>query len=575
MLSFAIVSMPTESCVTTPQDFIRQRIVADGERGAHGGRLVTRFPPEPNGYLHIGHAKSICLNFGVAEEFGGQCYLRFDDTNPVREDETFVHAIREDVAWLGFDWQDRLTHASDYFPRLHACAVELIGKGLAYVDHLSADEIRAHRGTLTEPGRESPYRNRSVEENLALFERMRKGEFAEGECVLRARIDRAAPNINLRDPTLYRIRKVAHQRTGEQWCVYPMYDFAHTLSDAFEAITHSLCTLEFEDHRPLYEWFLDHLSLPYRPQQIEFSRLNLAFTVTSKRKLAQLVTQGIVGGWDDPRMPTLAGMRRRGYPPEALRDFIGRVGVTKKENTIEMGVLENCVREYLNVHAQRRLAVLRPLKVVLTNWPEGHTEQVSLPNHPGDDDQGARVLQFGREIFIEADDFMENPPGKFHRLRPGGEVRLRGAYIIRCDEVVRDASGEISELRCSFDADTRSGGSGAARKVKGTIHWVHAADAVAVEFRLYDRLFATADPDRGGDYLDNLNPESLLTLTTALAEPSLAALSPGETVQLERTGYFTRDSVDGTTGLVFNRTVTLRDSWAKLEAQQLAEQGVS
>ena len=575
MLSFAIVSMPTESCVTTPQDFIRQRIVADGERGAHGGRLVTRFPPEPNGYLHIGHAKSICLNFGVAEEFGGQCYLRFDDTNPVREDETFVHAIREDVAWLGFDWQDRLTHASDYFPRLHACAVELIGKGLAYVDHLSADEIRAHRGTLTEPGRESPYRNRSVEENLALFERMRKGEFAEGECVLRARIDMAAPNINLRDPTLYRIRKVAHQRTGEQWCVYPMYDFAHTLSDAFEAITHSLCTLEFEDHRPLYEWFLDHLSLPYRPQQIEFSRLNLAFTVTSKRKLAQLVTQGIVGGWDDPRMPTLAGMRRRGYPPEALRDFIGRVGVTKKENTIEMGVLENCVREYLNVHAQRRLAVLRPLKVVLTNWPEGHTEQVSLPNHPGDDDQGARVLQFGREIFIEADDFMENPPGKFHRLRPGGEVRLRGAYIIRCDEVVRDASGEISELRCSFDADTRSGGSGAARKVKGTIHWVHAADAVAVEFRLYDRLFATADPDRGGDYLDNLNPESLLTLTTALAEPSLAALSPGETVQLERTGYFTRDSVDGTTGLVFNRTVTLRDSWAKLEAQQLAEQGVS
>lgn len=563
--------MPSEPSVTTPRDFIRQRIVADRDSGAHGGRLVTRFPPEPNGFLHIGHAKSICLNFGVAEEFDGKCFLRFDDTNPVREDETFVNAIREDVAWLGFDWQDRLTHASDYFPRLHACALELIGKGLAYVDHLSADEIRAHRGTLTEPGRESPYRHRSIEENLVLFERMRAGDFAEGECVLRARIDMAAPNINLRDPTLYRIRKVAHQRTGEQWCIYPMYDFAHTLSDAFEGITHSLCTLEFEDHRPLYEWFLDNLSLPHRPQQIEFSRLNLAFTVTSKRKLAQLVSLGIVTGWDDPRMPTLAGMRRRGYPPAALRDFIGRVGVTKKENTIEMGVLENCVREYLNEHAQRRLAVLRPLKVVLTNWPEGHTEQVSLPNHPGDESQGARELTFGREIFIEADDFMEDPPGKFHRLRPGGEVRLRGAYIIRCDEVLRDGSGEISELRCSYDPDTRSGGSGAARKVKGTIHWVHAADAVAAEFRLYDRLFGTADPDRGGDYLDNVNPESLLTLTTGLAEPSLAALAPGETVQLERTGYFTRDSVDGAAGLVFNRTVTLRDSWAKLEAQQLAE----
>jgi len=563
--------MPSEPSVSAPRDFIRQRIVADRDSGAHGGRLVTRFPPEPNGYLHIGHAKSICLNFGVAEEFDGQCFLRFDDTNPVREDETFVHAIRKDVAWLGFDWQDRLTHASDYFPRLHACALELIGKGLAYVDHLNADEIRAHRGTLTEPGRESPYRNRSVEENLTLFERMRAGEFAEGECVLRARIDMAAPNINLRDPTLYRIRKVAHQRTGEQWCIYPMYDYAHTLSDAFEGITHSLCTLEFEDHRPLYEWFLDNLSLPHRPQQIEFSRLNLAFTVTSKRKLAQLVSLGIVNGWDDPRMPTLAGMRRRGYPPAALRDFVGRVGVTKKENTIEMGVLENCVREYLNVHAQRRLAVLRPLKVVLTNWPEGHTEQVSLPNHPGDDSHGERTLTFGRELYIEADDFMENPPGKFHRLRPGGEVRLRGAYIIRCDEIVRDGSGEISELRCSYDPDTRSGGSGAARKVKGTIHWVHGADAVAVEFRLYDRLFATADPDRGGDYLENLNPESLLTLTTSLAEPSLAELAPGETIQLERTGYFTRDSVDGATALVFNRTVTLRDSWAKLEAQQLSE----
>lgn len=550
----------------SPADFIRQRITADRAAGRHGGAVVTRFPPEPNGYLHIGHAKSICLNFGVAEEFGGRCFLRFDDTNPLREDETFVQAIREDVAWLGFDWGDRLTHASDYFERLHACAVELIRRGLAYVDHLSAEQIREYRGTLTAPGRESPYRARSVEENLELFERMRRGEFAEGECVLRARIDMASGNINLRDPTLYRIRKVAHQRTGEAWCIYPMYDFAHTLSDAFEGITHSLCTLEFEDHRPLYDWLLDQLDLPHRPQQIEFSRLNLAFTVTSKRKLSQLVERGIVAGWDDPRMPTLAGMRRRGYPPEAVREFIRRVGVTKKENTIEMGALESAVREHLNVHAERRLAVQRPLKIVLENWPDGQTETVTLPNHPADPARGSREVIFGRELYIEAEDFMEDPPRKFHRLKPGGEVRLRGAFIIRCDEVIRDETGQVVELRCSYDPETRSGASGADRKVKGTIHWVHAASAIPVELRLYDRLFSAADPDGQGDYLAALNPESLVTLTGALGEPALAALGPGETVQLERAGYFTRDAASATGVLVLNRTVTLRDSWARLEA---------
>jgi glutaminyl-tRNA synthetase len=561
--------MSAEEASSAPVDFIRQRIAAERAARPDAG-VVTRFPPEPNGFLHIGHAKSICLNFGIAGEFGGHCFLRFDDTNPVREDETYVRAILEDVAWLGFDWQQHLTHASDYFERLHECALELIGKQLAYVDHLSAEQIREYRGTLTEPGRDSPHRNRSIEENLELFAAMRRGEFAEGECVLRARIDMAAPNINLRDPTLYRIRKVAHQRTGEGWCIYPMYDFAHTLSDAFEGITHSLCTLEFEDHRPLYDWFLDHLTLPARPRQIEFSRLNLAFTVTSKRKLNQLVELGEVSGWDDPRMPTLAGMRRRGYPPAALRDFIGRVGVTRKANTIEMGVLENSVREHLNEHAQRRLAVLVPLKVVLTNWPAGHVEQVTLPNHPGDERCGTRELSFGRELYIEAEDFMEDPPGKFHRLKPGGEVRLRGAYIIRCEAVIKDADGNIVELQCSYDADTRSGGSGAARKVKGTIHWVHAADAVPVELRLYDRLFVAADPDRGGDYLQNLNPDSLL-VAQGLGEPSLAQLAPGETVQLERTGYFTRDSIEGQGRLLLNRTVTLRDSWARIEAQQLAE----
>ncbi len=550
----------------SPADFIRQRLAADQAAGRHGGAVVTRFPPEPNGYLHIGHAKSICLNFGVAEEFGGRCFLRFDDTNPLREDETYVQAIREDVAWLGFDWGDRLTHASDYFQRLYDCAVTLIRQGSAYVDHLDADQIREYRGTLTAPGRNSPFRDRSVAENLALFERMRRGEFAEGECVLRARIDMASGNINLRDPTLYRIRKVAHQRTGETWCIYPMYDFAHTLSDAFEGITHSLCTLEFEDHRPLYDWLLDQLALPHRPQQIEFSRLNLAFTVTSKRKLNQLVDKGIVAGWDDPRMPTLAGMRRRGYPPEAVREFIRRVGVTKKENTIEMGSLESAVREHLNTHAERRLAVQRPLRVVLENWPAGEIETVTLPNHPADAARGTREVSFGRELYIDADDFHEDPPGKFHRLKPGGEVRLRGAYIIRCEGLERDASGQVVVLRCSVDLDTRSGGSGAARKVKGTIHWVHADSAVPVELRLYDRLFSVADPDEGGDYLQALNPESLVVVSDALAEPALAELAPGETVQLERSGYFTRDARSAEGALVLNRTVSLRDSWAKLEA---------
>ncbi len=553
----------------TPLDFIRQTVRDDLAAGRHR-EIVTRFPPEPNGYLHIGHAKSICLNFGVAAEYDGRCFLRFDDTNPVREDERYTASICEDVEWLGFEWGDRLTHASDYFDRLYEQAVALIRGGLAYVDHLPAEQIREYRGTLTEPGRNSPWRDRSVDENLDLFERMRSGEFAEGECVLRARIDMAAPNINLRDPTLYRIRHAAHHRTGERWCIYPMYDFAHTLSDAFEGITHSLCTLEFEDHRPLYEWFLDSLDLPHRPRQIEFSRLNLAYTVTSKRRLAELVNRGIVDGWDDPRMPTIAGMRRRGYPPVAIREFARRVGITKKENTIEMGVLEHAVRDSLNAVAHRRLVVVRPLRVVLTNYDAGTEEFVSLPNHPGDPEQGSREVRFGRELWIDADDFMEDPPRKFHRLKPGGEVRLRGAYIIRCDEVVHDADGVVVELRCSYDPDTRSGGSGSDRKVKGTIHWVHAPSAIPVELRLYDRLLRTASPVGGDAWLEDLNPDSLQVIAEARAEPAVLDFQPGEGMQFERVGYFTRERENGADGrAVFNRTVTLRDSWAKIEAAEL------
>jgi glutaminyl-tRNA synthetase len=551
-------------------DFIRQRVAADVAAGKNGGRVQTRFPPEPNGYLHIGHAKAICIDFGVAEEFGGTCFLRFDDTNPAREDVEYVDAIMRDIKWLGFDWQERLTHASDYFDRLYELAVALIERGKAYVDSLSPDEIRATRGTLTEPGRESPYRSRGVEENLRLFEAMKNGEFADGEHVLRAKIDMAAPNINLRDPTLYRIRKVAHQRTGGKWCIYPMYDFAHTLSDALEGTTHSLCSLEFEDHRPLYEWFLENLPVPGNPRQIEFSRLNVMFTVMSKRKLKQLVDEAYVDGWDDPRMPTLAAFRRRGFTPEAIRDFIGRTGVTKKEHVVELGLLESCIREDLNERAPRRFAVLNPLKVVIENYPDDAEEWVDAANHPNRPEAGSRRIPFCREIFIEREDFMEEPPRKFYRLKPGGEVRLRYAYIVKCESVRKDAAGNVVELRCRYDPQTRSGADGGGRKVKGTIHWVSARHAIPAEARLYDRLFKVPYPGRG-ELRDEINPESLQIAGSALLEPSLAEAVSGERFQFERLGYFTLDARHSSSSRpAFNRIVTLRDSWAKIEQQALA-----
>jgi len=550
-------------------DFIRHIINDDIASGKHNGKVVTRFPPEPNGFLHIGHAKSICLNFSVAAEHDGQTYLRFDDTNPGKESEEFVAAIKEDVRWLGFDWEDRLTHASDYFDRLYESAVRLIELDKAYVDSLSAEEIREYRGTLSEPGKDSPHRSRSVEENLDLLRRMRDGEFPDGAHVLRAKIDMHSPNINMRDPTLYRIRHIPHQNAGDKWNIYPMYDFAHGLSDAFEGITHSLCTLEFEDHRPLYDWFLDQLEPTHRPQQIEFSRLNLAYTLTSKRKLNALVTENRVSGWDDPRLATLAGMRRRGYPPAALRDFIKRIGVTKKENMIEMGVLENSVRENLDNAAERRMAVMRPLKIVLTNYPEDETEEMTALNHPNRPELGTRNLPFGREIYIEQDDFMEEAPRKFFRLKPGGEVRLRFAYIIRCDEVIKDDAGNVIELLCSYDADTRSGSGSSDRKVKGTIHWVFAQHAVNAEVRLYDRLFTIPDPGNAENTEEHLNPESL-QIVDARLESNLASAETGTPVQFERLGYFCPDAVDHEIDKpVFNRIVTLRDGWAKIERQAL------
>ncbi len=557
---------------TETRDFIRQIIHDDLESGKHA-EIVTRFPPEPNGYLHIGHVMSICLNFGVAAETAGRSYLRFDDTNPGKESAEYVEAIERDVRWLGFDWQDRLTHASDYFEQLYAAAISLVEKGAAYVDSLSADEIREYRGTLTEPGRNSPYRDRSVEENLQLLTRMRAGEFADGEQILRAKIDMASPNMNLRDPALYRIRHVQHQHTGDAWSIYPMYDFAHTLSDAFEGITHSLCTLEFEDHRPLYEWFLEQLEPVSRPRQIEFSRLNLAYAVTSKRKLNALVEEGIVEGWNDPRMPTIAGMRRRGYPAAALRDFVSRAGVTKKDKLIEMGVLENCVRESLGDESERRMAVLRPLKVVLTNYPQDKVELMQAMNHPGRPELGTRELPFSRELWIEQDDFMEDAPRKFFRLKPGGEVRLRFGYIIRCDEVIKDDAGDVIELRCSYDEDTRSGSGSSDRKVKGTIHWVSCAHAIDADVRLYDRLFSEANPNAADDLHSVLN-ENSLEVVVAKLEPSLSTQEAGEPVQFERLGYFCGDSEThaGSTP-VFNRIVTLRDSWAKLEKQAMQQQG--
>ena len=549
-------------------DFIREIIVDDQRTGKHHGKVHTRFPPEPNGYLHIGHAKSICLNFGVAQEFAGRCNLRFDDTNPTKEDVEYVEAIEEDVRWLGFEWAG-IFFASDYFETLYGCAEQLVRDGRAYVDSLSADEIRAYRGTLTEPGRNSPHRTRSVEENLDLFRRMRAGEFPDGAHVLRAKIDMASPNVNMRDPTLYRIRHAHHHRTGDAWCIYPTYDYAHPISDALEGITHSLCTLEFEDHRPLYDWVVDSLKgyarFPSRPQQIEFARLNLNYTIMSKRKLLALVEQGHVAGWDDPRMPTIAGIRRRGYTPEAIRDFCNRIGVAKKENVIDVALLEHTVREDLNRRAPRALAVLRPIKVIIDNYPEGKTEEVEAINNPEDPSAGSRRIPFSRELYIDEDDFREDPPKKFFRLSPGVEVRLRYAYILKCERGVKDAAGAIVELRCTIDAESLNGAT-AQRRVKGTIHWVSAAHARTAEVRLYDRLFNSEEPGEDGrDPLSDLNPRSLEVLTGAKIEPSLASAPVGARFQFERNGYFSvdPDSRDGRP--VFNRTVTLKDTWAKIE----------
>ncbi len=551
------------------RDFIRQIIFEDLESGKHD-EIVTRFPPEPNGYLHIGHVMSICLNFGVGVENDGRTFLRYDDTNPGKEKQEYVDSIERDVHWLGFDWGDRLTHASDYFERLYESAEKLIELGVAYVDDLSAEEIREYRGTLTEPGRNSPYRDRSVEENMDLFRRMRAGEFEDGTHVLRAKIDMASPNMNMRDPTIYRIRHLDHQRTGDTWCIYPMYDYAHGLSDAYEGITHSLCTLEFEDHRPLYDWFLDQLQPEHRPRQIEFSRLNLAYTITSKRKLGLLIENNVVSGWDDPRMPTIAGMRRRGYPALALRDFVKRAGVTKKDKLIEMGALENCVREDLGDIAERRMAVLRPLKVVLTNYPESQVEMMEAMNHPNNPDMGTREIPFSRELWIEQDDFMEEAPRKFFRLKPGGEVRLRFGYIIKCEDVVKDADGNVTELHCTYDPETRSGAGSSDRKVKGTIHWVSAAHGVPATVRLYDRLFTVPDPNGVDDFMDVLNLDSLETVA-AFLEPTLADVTGNDPVQFERLGYFCADSQDHSVEEpVFNRIVTLRDSWAKIEKQAMS-----
>ena len=553
-----------------PVDFIRTIVEKDAASGKHGGRVATRFPPEPNGYLHIGHAKSICLNFGVAREFGGTCNLRFDDTNPAKEDVEYVDAIKEDVEWLGFRW-DALFYASDYFEPLYQFAVALITSGRAYVDSLTGDEIRQHRGTLTEPGTNSPYRDRSVEENLDLFARMRAGEFPDGVHVLRAKIDMASPNFNMRDPALYRIRHATHHRTGDTWCIYPMYDFAHPLSNALERITHSLCTLEFEDHRPLYDWLVTNLAVSPdggRPQQIEFARLNLNYTVMSKRKLLQLVQQNVVSGWDDPRMPTITGLRRRGYTPESIRDFCGRIGVAKKENVIDMAQLEHAIREDLNARARRVMAVLRPLKVVITNYPEGQTEEVDVINNPEDASAGTRRVPFSRVLYIERDDFREDPPKKFFRLSPGKEVRLRCAYFLTCTGVVKDDRGEVAELRCTYDPATRGGDSPDGRRVKATLHWVSAAHATGAEVRLYDRLFSVDDPEKAADgktFLDNINPHSLEVLTTCRVEPSLASAAPGARFQFERLGYFCVDPDAKPGALVFNRTVSLRDAWTKLE----------
>ena len=553
----------TETETKPSLDFVRSAVEADNTSGRFGGSVVTRFPPEPNGYLHIGHAKSMCLNFGLAQEYGGRCHMRFDDTNPAKEEEEFVDGILEDVRWLGWDWGQHLYFASDHFDKLYAFAIDLIKKGKAYVDDLDQEQIRKYRGTLTEPGVESPYRNRSVEENLALFQGMKNGEVDEGQRVLRAKIDMASGNINMRDPVLYRVLKTPHHRTADKWVVYPMYDFAHGQSDSVEGVTHSICTMEYEDHRPLYDWLLDALGV-YHPQQIEFARLNLSHTVMSKRKLAQLVNEGHVSGWDDPRMPTLAGLRRRGYTPESIRRFCEIVGVAKRQNVIEIALLEHAIRDDLNARAARVLAVLRPLKVVIENYPEGQVEHLDAVNNPENPYAGVRQVPFSRELYIERGDFMEDPPKKFFRLAPGREVRLRYGYFITCTEVVKDDAGEVVELRCTYDPKTRGGQSPDGRKVKGTIHWVSARHAVDAEVRLYEHLFTSERPDEEADFLSTLNPDSLEIVADAKVEPSLADALPGERFQFERLGYFAVDPDSEPGSPVFNRTVSLRDTWAKV-----------
>ncbi|MBT3551043.1 MAG: glutamine--tRNA ligase/YqeY domain fusion protein [Rhodospirillaceae bacterium] len=545
-----------------PSDFIRDIVRGDLDAGRHTD-IVTRFPPEPNGYLHMGHAKSICLNFGLAGEFGGRCHLRFDDTNPAREEQEYIDAIMEDVRWLGFDWGTHLYYASDNFEQLYAWAEHLIEAGKAYVDDLSAEDMREYRGTLLTSGRDSPYRTRTADENLDLFRRMRAGEFGDGTRTLRAKIDMASGNINLRDPVLYRILHADHPRTHDAWCIYPNYDFAHGQSDAIEGITHSVCTLEFEDHRPLYDWLIENLPVPAIPHQYEFARLNMTHTVLSKRRLMELVDGGHVTGWDDPRMPTISGMRRRGIPAAAIRDFAARIGVSKSNAVQEVAALDACVRDYLNQRAVRRMAVLKPLKVVIENYPEGDGEMLDAINNPNDESAGSRQVPFARELYIEADDFMEEPPKKFFRLGPGREVRLRYAYFITCTDVIKDQAGNVTELRCTYDPETKGGNAPDGRKVKATLHWVSAAHAADAEVRLYDHLFAAEEPGVEGDYLSDLNPDSLEVLTGCKLEPSLADLAPGETVQFERLGYFCRDADAG----VFNRTLSLRDTWAKAKSK--------
>jgi len=553
-----------------PSNFIRSIVEEDLRNSKNDGRVLTRFPPEPNAYLHIGHAKSICLNFGVAASYGGLCNLRFDDTNPTTEEAEYVDSIKEDVRWLGFDWGDRLFYASDYFEQLYEFAVHLVRAGKAYVCDLSADEIRETRGTLTQPGKESPYRDRPVEENLELFTRMRAGEFPDGSRVLRAKIDMASPNVNLRDPVMYRILHASHHRTGDAWCLYPTYDFAHGQSDSLEGITHSICTLEFEDHRPLYDWYLDQLGL-HHPQQIEFARLNLTDTVLSKRRLLKLVQGGHVARFDDPRMPTLSGLRRRGYTPAAIRDFCERIGVAKADSTVDMALLEYCLREDLNRNSPRVMAVLRPLKVVIENYPEGQVEEVEAVNNPEDETAGTRQVPFSRVLYLERDDFMEDPPKKFYRLAPGREVRLRYAYYLKCESVIKDGDGEVVELRCTYDPETKGGSAPDGRKVKATLHWVSAEHALTAEVRLYDYLFTKKDPadvEEGGDWLNNVNPNSLEALSDCRVEPSVAGAAPGARYQFERQGYFCVDPDSAVDRPVFNRTVTLKDTWAKVQAQQ-------